>query len=89
MNNLQMAEAQNPVAGSGWLRDLPAPAYAFGICERVDDVCATAFVYARDPQPVPRVDPVAASTDLARRAYEPVNPLEAMAEMIGAAAPRG
>jgi D-arabinan exo alpha-(1,3)/(1,5)-arabinofuranosidase (non-reducing end) len=81
---IEAIEAHHPVAGAGWLRDLPAPAYAFGICERVDDVCAAAFVYAREPQPVPRVDPVAASADLERRAYEPPHPLEAMAAMIGA-----
>jgi hypothetical protein len=75
----------NPVAGSGWLRDLPAPAYAIGLCERIDDVCATAFVYAREPQAVPRVDPDAAAADLARRPYEQPNPLEAMASMLGAA----
>ena len=75
--------AHNPVAGAGWLRDLPAPAYAFGICERVDDVCATAFVYASAPQAVPRVDPVAASADLERRRYEQPSPFEAMSAMIG------
>jgi len=85
---IEPIEAQNPVAGAGWLRDLPAPAYAFGICERVDDVCAAAFVYARDAQPVPRVDPDAAAADLARRPYEQPNPLEAMASLIGAAASR-
>jgi hypothetical protein len=79
-------EAQNPVAGTGWMRDLPSPAYALGICERVDDVCATAFVYASAAQRVPRVDPDAASADLARRPYEQPNPLETMANWIGAAA---
>lgn len=81
--------AQNPVAGAGWMRDLPAPAYAFGICERVDDVCAAAFVYAREPQAVPRVDPDASSADLARRPYEQPSPFEAIAAMIGASAARG
>jgi len=81
-------EAHNPVAGAGWLRDLPAPAYAFGICERVDDVCAAAFVYASEPHAVPRVDPVASSADLARRPYEQPSPFEAIAGMIGASAAR-
>jgi hypothetical protein len=78
----------NPVAGAGWLRDLPAPAYAIGLCERIDDVCATAFVYAQRPQAVPRVDPDASAADLARLPYEQPNPLEAMASMLGAAAGR-
>jgi hypothetical protein len=83
---IEEIEAHNPVAGAGWLRDLPAPAYAFGICERIDDVCAAAFVYASAPQTVPRVDPVAASADLTRLPYEQPNPLEMMASLIGAAA---
>jgi D-arabinan exo alpha-(1,3)/(1,5)-arabinofuranosidase (non-reducing end) len=82
-------EAHNPVAGVGWLLDLPAPGYAFGICERVDDVCAAAFVYARDPQPVPRVDPLAASADLERRAWEQPSPFETIANLIGGAPPPG
>jgi len=81
-------EQQNPVAGTGWLRDLPAPAYAFGICERVDDVCAAAFVYASAPQPVPCVDPEASAVDLGRRPYEQPSPFEAFGVMIGATAPR-
>jgi D-arabinan exo alpha-(1,3)/(1,5)-arabinofuranosidase (non-reducing end) len=85
---IEAIEAQNPVAGAGWLRDLPAPAYAFGICERVDDVCAAAFVYASAPQPVPRVDPAASAADLERRPYEQASPFEAIAAMIGASAPR-
>jgi hypothetical protein len=83
---IEAIEAQNPVAGAGWLRDLPAPAYAFGICERVDDVCAAAFVYAGAPQPVPRVDPDASSAALERRPYEPASPFESVAEMLGASA---
>jgi hypothetical protein len=48
----------------------------FAICERVDDYCGTAFVYARDPQPVPRVDVGAAVTDLERRSYEGADAME-------------
>jgi hypothetical protein len=81
---IEEIEAHNPVAGTGWLRDLPAPAYAFGICERIDDVCATAFVYASAPQAVPRVDPDAAAADLARRPYEQPSPFEGVAAMLGA-----
>jgi D-arabinan exo alpha-(1,3)/(1,5)-arabinofuranosidase (non-reducing end) len=85
---IEPIEAHNPVAGAGWLRDLPAPAYAFGICERVDDVCAAAFVYASSAQPVPRVDPETSAADLERRPYEQASPFEALSAMIGASAPR-
>lgn len=70
--------ATNPPAGRGWARN-PRPGVAgMGICERVDDYCATAFVYCRDPQPVVPVDVVVATADIARRPYEPVSPFEAL-----------
>ena len=43
---------------------------AWGICERVDDYCATSFVYCREPQPVPAVDVAAATADVGRLDYE-------------------
>ena len=52
---MEAYERTNPVAGAGWARN-PNPALlAWGITERVDDYCATAFVYCREPQPVPRL----------------------------------
>jgi len=69
----------NPVAGAGWARN-PNPALlAWGITERVDDYCATAFVYCREPQPVPRLDIDAALADIGRRPYEEASPLEVLA----------
>jgi len=69
--------ASNPPAGRGWTSN-PRPGVAgMGICERVDDYCATAFVYCRDPQAVPRVDVAPATADLARRDYEAADPMEA------------
>jgi hypothetical protein len=66
----------NPPAGLGPTRK-PAPGIlAYGIAERVDDVCATAFVYATRPAPVPRVDVASAVADIGRRPYETVDPLE-------------
>jgi hypothetical protein len=60
----------NPPAGRGWTMS-PAPGIlAYGIAERVDDFCATAFVYARTPQPVPRLDVAGALADVARLDYE-------------------
>ena len=60
----------NPPAGRGWTMS-PAPGVlAYGIAERVDDFCATAFVYARKPQPVPRLDVDAALRDIGRLEYE-------------------
>ena len=63
-------ERTNPVAGRGWVRDVPG-FLAWGIAERVDDYCATAFVYCHEVQPVPRVDVAVATADLARRDWEP------------------
>lgn len=67
----------NPVAGSGWYR-LPPPGLAWGITERVDDYCATSYVYCREPQPVPRLDLAAALADIGRRHYEVAAPMEGM-----------
>jgi hypothetical protein len=65
----------HPPAGRGVLRGM-LPGVTFGIAERVDDYCATAFVYCRDPQPVPRLDIAAATADLERRSYEPGDAME-------------
>jgi hypothetical protein len=76
---MEAYERTNPVAGAGWARN-PNPALlAWGIAERVDDYCATAFVYCREPQPVPRVDVPAALADIGRRPYEQASPLEVLA----------
>ena len=65
---LKDVQSRYEVAGEGWRTD-PAlfagtPLSAFGIAERRDDYCATAFVYCRGPQAVPRVDVAAALKDL-------------------------
>jgi hypothetical protein len=57
---------------------LGGPLEAFGICERQDDVCATAFLYLTDAQPVPRADPRTACAQIERRAWEKASPFEAM-----------
>jgi hypothetical protein len=72
---LEAFAADHPVAGRGWWR--AGPLLASGIVERVDDYCATAFVYATEPQPVPPVDVAVATADLQRRPYERPDPLEA------------
>jgi hypothetical protein len=66
----------NPPAGRGpWLN--PAKGVlAFTLAERVDDVCATAYLYATTPQAVPRADMAAAVADIGRRPYETADPLE-------------
>lgn len=54
----------HPAAGHGWFesdRDFPGM-QPWGIYERSDDYCATAFVYCRHPQPVARF-----KTDMAIR----------------------
>jgi hypothetical protein len=51
---------------------------AWGLTERVDDYCATAFVYLREPQPVTPVDVPVAVADLERLPYERAHPMEAI-----------
>ncbi|MEX2081771.1 MAG: glycoside hydrolase family 172 protein, partial [Dehalococcoidia bacterium] len=67
--------ATHPAAGRGW--DTSSPGIvARGICERVDDYCAAAFVYCSRPQPVPRLDLPGALADIARLDYEAPLPME-------------
>ncbi len=65
----------HPAAGNGWVRGLPG-IEALGLHERVDDYSAAAFFYARDPQPVDRLDVDAARADLGRRSHERPDPME-------------
>jgi hypothetical protein len=65
------------LAGQGWQR-VGGGALTFGIVERVDDVCATAFVYCTEPQPVGRLDVAGAIADVGRRPYEVADPMEAV-----------
>ena len=67
-------EASHPVAGAGW--EHTEGVLARGIAERVDDYCATAYVYATEPQPVTRLDLTATLADIERRPYEQPGPLE-------------
>jgi hypothetical protein len=74
----------HPAAGTGWNRDLGAGVVAWGIAERVDDYCATAFVYCERAQPVSRVDVAAALADIERRPYEQPLPMERLVGMVSA-----
>lgn len=74
-------EKTNPVAGEGWVKGRP-PLLAWGICERVDDFCATAYVYCTRPQAVPRLDVAAATADVQRKDYEQAHPSEAFSSVI-------
>jgi hypothetical protein len=68
----------NPPAGAGW-NYLPRPGIAgIGIVERVDDYCATSYVYCRQPQAVPRLNVLAALADIGRRNYEQPSSIETM-----------
>jgi hypothetical protein len=51
-------------AGTGWLEGVLPGTAAFGLYERSDDWCATAFVYCAEPQPVERYDAALATADL-------------------------
>jgi hypothetical protein len=66
----------HPAAGAGWERAGRPGVLAQGIAERIDDYCATAYVYCREPQPVPRLDAKQAIADVARLDYEEPGPLE-------------
>lgn len=68
--------ASHPVAGPGWFRS--ESVVANGIVERVDDYCATAYVYAARPQPVPRLDVSRATCDIGRAPYEQPGWLETL-----------
>jgi hypothetical protein len=70
-------EETGRLAGEGWRRTGDGT-LIFGIVERVDDVCATAYVYCREPQRVERLDVAKAVVDLARRPYEAIDPMEAL-----------
>jgi hypothetical protein len=74
-------EQTNPVAGPGWHTGLGPGMLAWGIAERVDDFCATAYLYCTEVQPVPRVDVAAATADLTRRGYETADPFERFGAM--------
>jgi hypothetical protein len=73
---LEKYEQSNPVAREGWFRDVGRGMLAWGIAERVDDYCATAYVYCLEPQPVPRVDVDTVLADIERREFEPPLPQE-------------
>jgi Protein of unknown function (DUF2961) len=70
-------EDSGRLAGEGWQR-IAGGAFTFGIVERVDDVCATAYTYCREPQAVERLDIAVAVADLGRRPYETAAPMEAL-----------
>jgi hypothetical protein len=57
--------AQRTPAGPGWV-DVPltSESLGFSTVERVDDYCATAFVYCREPQAVTLYDLAAATADV-------------------------
>jgi hypothetical protein len=71
-------EQTHPVAGEGWQYDTRGRYLAWGIAERVDDYCATAYVYCRWPQAVPRLDLAAALADLERRPWETAHLMEGL-----------
>ncbi len=69
-------ERDHPPAGAGWNRHPGAGLLAWGIAERVDDYCATAFVYCTEAQPVLPVVVAEAVADIDRRPWEQASPFE-------------
>ncbi len=61
--------AGHPVAGGGWMAPNPG-LIGRGIAERVDDYCAAAFVYCREPQPVTVATAADSTAGLSRMPYE-------------------
>jgi hypothetical protein len=78
---LEAYSRTNPPAGRGWHRNLGPGLLAWGIAERVDDYCATSYVYCLEPQAVPRLSVAAAVADIARRPYEAPSPFERLARL--------
>lgn len=76
----------NPPAGAGWIRNASPSLLAWGLAERVDDYCGTAYVYCAEPQPVAALDVGAALADIGRRPYESPLPLEHLGTLV---APQG
>lgn len=60
-------------AGEGWATNLGSQIAAIGLFERSDDFCATAFVYCRRPQAVPRYTTDNAVRDMALLPGEEAN----------------
>ena len=58
---------------------------AWGIAERIDDYCATAYVYCTEPQQVPRLNVAAALADIERKPYESPLPNEDLARLVNLA----
>ena len=75
---LEAYEQTNPVAGEGWVRDIVPGMLAWGIAERVDDFCSTAYVYCRRAAARSPLDIDAALADIERLPYEKARPMEAM-----------
>lgn len=74
-------EKNHPLAGRGWEVKKSGPIHAFGILERIDDYCATAFLYLQNPQPVPRLDLGLAIVDIERKPYEKKLTFEIISEL--------
>lgn len=77
-------DREGRIAGSGWSDLGDGPLEAFGICERQDDVCATAYLYLREPQGVPQLELASVLADVERREWETASPFElSLAPLIG------
>lgn len=63
------AKAWAALMGPEQHKDLPND-FMLGIAERSDDYSAAAFLYCRDPQPVPRLKVQLAAADIGLRNYE-------------------
>ena len=74
-------EKAGMIAGRGLSLSQNPSIHAVGIFERVDDYCATAFVYLENPQPVTPLNLKSALADIERQPYEKPDGFEIMLEM--------
>ena len=81
-------DANHPLAGPGWQGGRGEIIEDWGIAERVDDYCATAFVYASAAQPVLRYEASLAAADLERKPYEKPGSFENRSAALGAGSER-
>ncbi len=63
-------QRKHPAADHSWITDIGNGMIAVGLVERVDDYCATAFVYCRQPQPVSRFETEMAIRDIGLLPHE-------------------
>lgn len=71
-----------PVGGRDWVVSPDGKRLLNFLAERQDDYSATAFVYCRTPQAVPRLNIKSATANIARMSYEGLTPFEELMKAL-------